>query len=286
MSLIVPKPILKALETEFGIALSFVLASGGCINNGGVIQFSKKSFFIKWNDAVAYPGMLSKEALGLKLLKKADAVRVPNVISEGVAENFQFILLEKIEAAGRSHSYWKNFGEQLATLHQSTSGQFGLDHDNYIGSLKQENLQRKSWIEFFIEMRLKRQLARAKHLPTSLRSKFDVLFEKLPGLLVIEKPALLHGDLWGGNILVDEKGEPCLIDPAVYYGHREVDLAMTTLFGGFDMKFLDAYNYVFPLENGFEERFELYNLYPLLVHVNLFGGSYLSQVQAILRRFV
>lgn len=118
------------------------------------------------------------------------------------------------------------------------------------------------------------------------RKKFEALFLKLPALLPEEKPSLLHGDLWSGNLITDEKGEPCLIDPAVYYGNRETDLAMTKLFDGFDSEFYHCYNECFPLQKGFERRANLYNLYPLLVHVNLFGGSYKQSVENILDDFL
>jgi len=184
--------------------------------------------------------------------------------------------------------YWTDFGHKLAGLHRCSKENFGLDHDNYIGSLPQSNGSSSTWVEFFINQRLRVQLTLAKNgnnIPSQLLQSFDKLIQKIPDWLPEEKPALLHGDLWSGNVMVGSDGKVCLIDPAVYYGHREIELAFTTLFGGFDQSFYHAYNEEFPLAQGYEDRFDIYNLYPLLVHVNLFGSSYLSGIQTILDRF-
>lgn len=267
---------------------SFTLASGGCINHGGRITTSTGTHFLKWNDARKFPGMFEAEAKGLELLRAPGVITIPEVLGAGERGSYQFIVMSFVEQQGRSAHYWHMLGERLASLHRVTRTSFGLDHDNYIGSLRQWNKPHASWIDFFIEQRLQVQLELALKDPLLDRAslqKFETLFKQLPGLLPSEGPSLLHGDLWSGNLITDEKGEPCLIDPAVYFGHREADLAMTQLFGGFDDAFLDSYNDSFPLMPGFRERFDLYNLYPLLVHVNLFGGSYASQVNSILKRF-
>ena len=165
---------------------------------------------------------------------------------------------------------------------------FGLDHDNYIGSLPQSNHQHTSWVEFFIEERLEKQIALAKNsgaLNNSTIQQFNNLFKRLKEIIPEEKPSLLHGDLWNGNYMLAADGCACLIDAAVYYDHREMDLAMTRLFGGFPEEFYESYHETFPLSSGFEERVDIHNLYPLLVHVNLFGGSYISQVKSVLSRF-
>ena len=162
---------------------------------------------------------------------------------------------------------------------------FGLDHDNYIGSLAQSNKKHADWISFFMEERIRPQLKLAmdkKLIDEGTVKQFDKLFDHFDRLIPKEKPALLHGDLWNGNFLVSDSSRAALIDPAVYFGHREMDLAMTTLFGGFDSEFYRAYDEVFPLEKGFEKRVDIHNLYPLLVHVNLFGGGYVRQVKAVL----
>jgi protein-ribulosamine 3-kinase len=285
----IPAPIRVNLERS-GLTLSdFSFVGGGCINHGGKIVTAKGAFFLKWNDSKKYPAMFKTESTGLELLGSARAIRIPKAILTSDDGQYQFLLLEYINSAKRSEKFWTEFGSSLARLHQSGSRTFGLEHENYIGSLKQANDQTASWVEFFVQSRLSPQvkLGRDKGLidQKTLR-EFDSLYKRLPDLVPEEKPSLLHGDLWSGNLMTDEKGSPCLIDPAVYYGHREVDLAMTQLFGGFDNSFLEAYCDVYPLLGGFTERFELYNLYPILVHVNLFGKSYLPQLVSSLRTFV
>lgn len=174
-------------------------------------------------------------------------------------------------------------------MHRNSSGQFGLDHDNYIGSLPQRNRFSASWAEFFVRERLAVQLQLAidgGRIERQIASKFSAVFQRLHEWVPAEPPALLHGDLWSGNLLTSFAGNPCLIDPAVYFGHREMDLAMMRLFGGFHVDCFHAYAETFPLTPGFEDRADLYNLYPLLVHVNLFGGGYAAQVASIINRFV
>lgn len=267
----------------------FSFTGGGCINNGGKLTTSHGTYFLKWNDATKFPEMFKAEARGLKLLAESKSMYIPEVIGASEAGSYQFLVLEFIPESNRTQHYWRNFGIQLATLHRNTSPLFGLDHDNYIGSLPQHNSLHTSWIDFFIHNRLEAQLQlaeRSARVDKSLLRNFETLYTKLPDLLAIEKPALLHGDLWSGNIMVNQHGAPGLIDPAVYFGHREMDIAMTQLFGGFNPEFLHAYHEAFPLAPGVEDRLQLYNLYPLLVHVNLFGGNYLAQVNSILRRFI
>ena len=233
--------------------------------------------------------MFGAEARGLSLLDRSHSLKVPSVVHHADAGDFQFLLMEYIEGRRRIDTYWERFGLGLAALHKNSSIVFGLDHDNYIGSLPQRNNPSASWIEFFTQERLNSQLQKAiegGRFDYSVVNKFERLFSKLPALLPEEPPSLLHGDLWRGNIMTTSEGKPCIIDPAVYFGHREVDLAMTQLFGGFDSLFLESYNRTFPLTPGYEERVDIFNLYPLLVHVNLFGGGYRSQVVSILDRFV
>jgi fructosamine-3-kinase len=267
----------------------FSSVSGGCINNAGKLTSSQGIYFIKWNDGATYPGMFEAEARGLSLLLAAGTLAVPKVIFAGAAGGFQFLLLEHIEEGQRLNKYWENFGAGLALLHRVTSGTFGLDHENYIGSLPQRNTPSRSWVDFFINHRITPQLRMAVdngRLGMPVLKGFNSLFPKLPALLPEEPPSLLHGDLWSGNIMTNRAGKPCLIDPAVYFGHREVDVAMTRLFGGFDTRYLNAYGEVFPLLPGYEERLAIYNLYPLLVHVNLFGGGYGAEVVSTVKRFV
>jgi fructosamine-3-kinase len=290
MVAVVPREIAQSVETLTGARiLAFTFTGGGCINSGGKLTTSGGTYFLKWNDAGKFPGMFQAESIGLSLLRKTNSMTVPYPVHDGHAGSFQFLLLEFIHEGKKKGDYWAKFGSRLAALHKQSALAFGLDHNNYIGSLSQRNDQSASWIEFFVNCRLKAQveLARAHDkIDADLQNKFERLFERLPSLLTLEPPSLLHGDLWGGNLLVDAEGNPCLIDPAVYYGHREADLAMTQLFGGFDPEFLECYHAEFPLTPGYRERFEIYNLYSLLVHLNLFGIGYRSGVVSIIDRFV
>ncbi|MBX2961200.1 MAG: fructosamine kinase family protein [Cyclobacteriaceae bacterium] len=263
-------------------------ASGGCINHGGELITNQGSFFVKWNDASRYPGMFTAEAKGLRLLHEKNCIEVPHPIVVKEIEGSQYILMTFIRSTKPGADYWKALGGQLANLHKHTQDNFGLSHDNYIGSHTQHNTVTSNWIDFFITQRLEKQILLAEKnnsINISLRKKFETLHKKLPNLLPEEKPALLHGDLWSGNVMVNGAGKPALIDPAVYYGHREAELAFTQLFGGFDPMFYESYFSSFPVEPGFDTRVDVYNLYPLLVHVNLFGGGYLQQVIDILNRF-
>ncbi len=272
------RPIVKSLSP----------VSGGCINNGCVLSTSEGQFFLKWNSAEKFPGMFETEARGLKLLASTNAIYVPRVLALGESNDTQFIAMTFIDSQPRRSDYWEQLGRNLARLHNTQGERFGLDHSNYIGSLIQENSATESWIEFFIHQRLENQfnlMQRNGYGDVSMKRKLEKLYLRLPSLLTETTPRLLHGDLWGGNIMVTSEGEPALIDPAVYYGHPEVDLAMTTLFGGFDEDFFEAYKEVAGLVPGYDERAVIYNLYPLMVHVNLFGGGYYQQVLAVLNRF-
>lgn len=267
----------------------FSFSGGGCINSGGRLRTTAGNFFLKWNDEKKFPGMFDAESKGLKLLSWQKIIRVPEVIDHGANGSHQFLLLEYIDQKSRSKNYWQQLGVRLASLHRCSAEAHGLDHNNYIGSQRQYNQQSPSWIHFFIQQRLSVQLKVAVDgglAPSNWSKKFETLYSILPSLLPEEKPSLLHGDLWSGNLITDDKGEPCLIDPAVYFGNREADLAMTKLFGGFENAFYSSYQEAFPLQPGFEKRTDLYNLYPLLVHVNLFGGSYIHSVEATLKIFL
>jgi len=187
-----------------------------------------------------------------------------------------------------SNEFWEKFAKQIANLHRHTSNIFGLDHNNYIGSLNQSNKNHNNWIDFFREERLIFQIKMARDngkIGNDIINMFDGFFLKLDEIFPVEPPALIHGDLWSGNYMVNKNGEPVIIDPAVYYGNREMDLGMTQLFGGFSAEFYKFYNDFFPLENGWKDRLDYCNLYPLMVHVNLFGGGYIQSVKSILKRF-
>ena len=289
----IPRGVLEAVRRILNLPDSssiweFEFSGGGCINNGGKLTTAIGSFFLKWNDEKKFPGMFEAESKGLHLLHQQNAIRIPKVVGHGKNGLHQFLLLEFIEQKSRSKNYWELLGQRLAALHRCSSEFFGLDHDNFIGSLHQYNHPNSNWISFFVEQRLDVQVKLAMDggaVDAAWGKRFEALYARLPSLIAVEKPSLIHGDLWSGNLITDEKGEPCLIDPAVYYGNREADLAMTRLFGGFSGEFYSAYEEVYPLPPGVESRIDLYNLYPLLVHVNLFGGSYVQTVESILRTF-
>src|SRR3569832_316569 len=217
----------------------------GCINSAHRIETNEGSYFLKWNNANAYPGMFEAEAKGLSILKEADAIPVPSVIATGEGNNQSFIILEMIAPGKPIKKLWHDFGQRLAKLHRHSSSSFGFHHDNYIGSLPHSNNQHPTRTDFFIHERLEKQIALANNsgaIDASTSKKFNNLYNRFEELIPKEKSALLHGDLWNGNYMVAGNGEACLIDPAVYYGHREMDLAMTRLFGGFPEEFYEAYH--------------------------------------------
>ncbi|TZF84618.1 fructosamine kinase family protein [Pedobacter sp. BS3] len=263
--------------------------AGGDINQSYGLQYGDAGFFLKLNDAYRYPDMLASEAKGLMLIRSAEAIRIPEVLYVDTLGASQVLLLEWIERGPVTKKSSELLGRQLAGMHRCTHTHFGLDFDNYMGSLKQANTPALNWSDFFIHQRLEPQvkLALDKHLlDAAMYRKFEELYKRLDNLYPKEPPALVHGDLWSGNYLVNRAGVPFLIDPAVAYGYRETDIAMTLLFGGFDTAFYRAYQETFPLEKGWQERSQLWNLYPLLVHVNLFGRGYLSQLSACLNTWL
>lgn len=270
------------------IVTSNSVVSGGDINNAYRLITNQSSFFIKTNHASRYPNMFEKEANGLDLLRNTNTIKIPEVIAVGEVDDTSFLMLEWIDSARPETNFWQNFGKQLAQLHQNTFSSFGLNENNYIGSLSQSNQQHNTWVDFFIHERLQAQIKMAVDagkMDDQTVKQFENLYKELPNIFPEESPALLHGDLWSGNYMVGNKGEPVIIDPAVYYGHREMDLAMTKLFGGFSGEMYQSYNNQYPLQQGWESRITICNLYPLLVHVNLFGGGYLLQVKSILSKF-
>ena len=261
--------------------------SGGSINLAYRLETSRGNFFVKTNHASRYPEMFQKEAKGLALLRNARTFTVPEVFLADAAGEESFMLMEYIEGANEHKDFWEDFGTSLARMHRQHAEQFGLDHDNYMGSLHQHNNQHDDWVTFFIEERLQRQVVLARDNGAMGRSDvaaFERLYVRLPEIFPPASPSLLHGDLWSGNFITDSDGFACLIDPAVYYGHPEIDIAMSTLFGGFSSRFYESYYNYNPFPGNYYERLPIYNLYPLLVHVNLFGGGYLSSVRLTLGR--
>lgn len=263
--------------------------SGGDINQAARMETGEgTTWFAKWNDAHAYPGMFEAEAKGLQLLRDAGEVDVPKVVGYGEKENTSMLVLFFVNEGRQKGDFWSEFGKGLALMHRHSAEHFGLDHDNYIGSLPQTNTWKSSWNEFFINHRLEPQLKMARDRgegDNSLVKQFERLYPHLNDFFPVEKPSLVHGDLWSGNYMTNNRGEACIIDPAVYYGHRLMDIGMSKLFGGFAPEFYDSYTHTWSLEKNWSQAVDIANLYPLMVHVNLFGGGYTGSVKSILRRF-
>ena len=271
----------KSPKIEF-----FQAVSGGNINNAAKVATSKGVFFIKWNENDA-DDAFELEAKGLELLAKKD-IKTPCIVAYGKQQGKNFLLLEYHQGLEKK-DFWGNLGRSLAQMHQEKQGFFGLEYDNYLGSLVQGNKAEKDGLTFFIEKRLKTQVGLAFYngfIEKNVLDDFQKFYEKLPNILPQEPPALLHGDLWSGNVIVSNEGTAMLIDPAIYYGFREAELAFTKLFGGFDNDFYESYHHHYPLLPNFEERVPIYNLYPLLVHLNLFGTSYLPTIQRTVKQFL
>lgn len=265
--------------------------SGGCINSAICCNLNNgKRYFVKHNNDL--PGLFRLEADGLEAIRATAAFKIPDLIGVGETKSgTQFLVLEFIPAAPKSNDFFETFGRQLAEMHQANDQQtrFGFSSDNFIGSTPQKNTWHQNWAEFFAVERLGFQLklANLNGLANSeLNERCDKLILQLDRFIgpASEPPALLHGDLWSGNYLVSPDGNPVLIDPAVYYGARESEFGMIKLFGGFNSRFYHAYNEAYPLTEGWEQRTEIYQLYHLLNHLNLFGTSYLPQCLQILRK--
>ena len=265
--------------------------AGGCISNAYKINTDTgENYFLKYNPSLK-SDMFIKEAHGLLELNKAGVIKIPDVI----CYNKDYILLELIVTGNKQNKFSEDFGRKFALLHKFTSEFYGFYEDNYIGSNPQQNIpeenEKHGWTKFFFNKRILFQLQLAEETGNStseLRKAIAALENKIDEIVVDneEKPSLLHGDLWGGNYLINTKGYACLIDPAVYYGNREADLAMTKLFGGFDSRFYEAYNEAFPLPDGYTYRENIYKLYHVLNHFNLFGGGYYSQVMSLISYYI
>jgi fructosamine-3-kinase len=259
--------------------------SGGCINQGYAVSDGTLTYFVKLNQA-SQVAMFEAEALGLEQMLATNSIRVPKPICWGVAGNSSYIVLEWLEMGGGNSTSWEEMGRKLAMMHKATSQQgYGWDMNNTIGSTPQINTWTTDWTEFYAKHRLGYQFQLARRRGGSFPRQ-DELLAALPELLADHEvqPSLVHGDLWGGNAGCTVAGEPVIFDPATYFGDREVDIAMTELFGGFPAAFYKGYNQVFPLDAGYEQRKTLYNLYHILNHFNLFGGSYASQANRMLEK--
>ncbi len=278
------EPLLSESQKQDISILESSSVSGGSINQAFRLTTNRGYFFLKHFPSPTFSDWFEAESNGLILLSQKGKISTPDVLQLGK----DFLVLEWIEEGYPNEEAWVTFGQQLAIQHTSTSASFGLDHNNYMGSLPQKNDRRDTWSEFFVEMRLEPQLKLAidtGRISTQAHTFFEAVFSKMDQRFPKEPPSLLHGDLWSGNFLIDQNQKAVLIDPAVYYGHREMDLAMTRLFGGFSSSFYQGYVAENPLEQGWEERIDLANLYPLLIHVNLFGEGYVRQVMSLVKRF-
>jgi len=252
---------------------------GGCINNAAVLQDGARRYFVKTNDA-ARMGMFEAEAEGLREIARTRTVRVPQPLCWGQAGGVAYLVLEFLELGGTDSRSFEQLGRQLAQMHRATRNRFGWQIDNTIGSTPQINTLSSDWVDFWRQHRLGYQLDLAGRHGRNMRNKGERLMAGLGEFFRDYRPApsLLHGDLWGGNV-GSIGDQPVIFDPAVYYGDRETDLAMTELFGGFSAQFYQAYQETWPLDPGYKVRKTLYNLYHVLNHFNLFGGGYGSQAE-------
>ena len=261
---------------------------GGSINQAYCVRDGDRVYFVKLNQASELP-MFEAEALGLKEIHQSHTITVPAPLTWGIADTSAYVVLSWLDLGGsRGAAGWYQMGQQLAAMHRVTSSQgFGWIQNNTIGATLQRNPWTERWVEFYTEHRLRFQfqLARRRggHFPQS-----DELLAAIPGLLAGHdpEPSLVHGDLWSGNAAVTATGEPVILDPAVYYGDREVDLAMTELFGGFPGAFYEGYEATYPLDSGYRQRKTLYNLYHIVNHFNLFGGGYGSQANRMIQQLL
>ena len=264
---------------------------GGDINRAYALTLTDNSvIFMKANTRQKL-GIFQGEAESLDFIRQTGTVRSPEVLAIGTDGDISFLLLEFIGSGPRSKAAFEELGIGLAQMHQADTssfvrgGKYGALHDHLLGSGMQDNTPMDSWIKFFAERRLRPQFERADpYFDKETRRQIEKLLNSPENYLTEpDHPSLLHGDLWGGNFMIDEAGHPWLIDPAAYVGHAEADLAMTELFGGFDNSFYEAYKSACRLDPDYRHRRDIYNLYHLVKHLNLFGAGYLYSVKTILR---
>jgi fructosamine-3-kinase len=279
--------IRAAIAASFSID-SRTVSGGGCINECHIVRGQGRAYFVKLN-APDKALMFSAEAAALDEIGRTQTVRVPRPVCHGACPAASWIVLEHLELHPAGDKSMRALGASLARLHQVTSRQYGWSRDNTIGSTPQVNAPADDWVEFWRERRLGFQLGLAQSNGHGrLAAGGERLMEKLPAFFnaYSPSPSLLHGDLWSGNAAMISGGEPAIYDPALYYGDREADLAMTELFGGFPPSFYDAYRAEYPLDPGYEIRKSLYNLYHVLNHLNLFGGGYGAQAERMIERLL
>lgn len=267
---------------------SHTAVKGGDINQAFLLETNQGRFLIKVNAAMYGLDMFEKEAKGLLHLAETKSLRVPMPLFDGKYHQELFFVMEYIEPGTASENFWESFGEGIAKLHANSNTHYGFEHNNFIGSLLQPNNKLETWANFYAHQRLI-PLAHKANKRGVLENEHVDLIEKistrLSSIFPDEKPALLHGDLWSGNFMADQQGNPVIFDPAVYFGNREMDIAMSLLFGGFDSSFYTSYHYYYPLPPEWEKRIKLCQLYPLLVHLTLFGGNYHEQVIDVIEKY-
>ena len=262
--------------------------SGGDISSAYKISTSTNSFFLKVNQTIQAQKMFETEAKALSIILDTQTIKTPKVYAVDSFDGINFILMEFIESQSPTKNDFILFGKQLAELHLVTSQSFGLKFDNFIGNLNQTNREHQNWSDFYIKERLIPQFRLAKQrglLNISEIPSFEILKKTCDPYFKAIKPSLLHGDLWSGNFIISKGGIPYLIDPASYFGHSEVDIAMSKLFGGFGHAFYESYHRIIPKDPTTKQRIDLYQLYYLLVHLNLFGRSYYGSVNRILNAY-
>lgn len=273
------------------------LLSGGDINEAYRLTLTDGKYIFMKTNKKENSSLFTAEAAGLNAIARTKTIGTPQILGVGSDEErggFSFLLLEFISGKSRNKNYWGDFARQLSEMHRAetaglvSDGKYGFYCDNYIGRHSQVNTGYKSWTSFFRDCRLKPQFRdAARYFDKEELKRIIRLLDRIDEILVEpEYPSLLHGDLWGGNVIAGNDGAAWLIDPAVYVGHAEADLAMTELFGGFPLAFYDAYKEAAPLQPGYERRRDVYNLYHLLNHLNLFGKMYLPEVRHIISRAI
>lgn len=261
---------------------------GGDISKAYHVTTTANNYFVKLNTTPKALDMFKAEVFGLQTIAKTNTIKTPKVLAYDSFKNTAFLVLEFIVAKTPTSIDFKNFGNQLAKMHQHTTQCYGLTKDNFIGYLPQQNTLKNCWTTFYVEARLFPQLLLATQNGLLARTEYPTLInlkKRLKPLFKNIKPSLLHGDLWSGNYLIAKDGSPYLIDPAIYYGHNEVDIALSKLFGGFDNAFYKSYSSHFPTDANTVARINMYQLYYLLVHLNMFGPSYSNSVRSILKQY-
>ena len=291
----------SALVSLFGSSVAIARTdrvSGGDINKSYALTLNTGDRIFMKANAKENAAFFTAEATGLSAIAATGAIGTPHILCTGTDDGeevgYSFLLLSYVESDKKRADYWETFAHELSAMHNADTtafvngGRFGFLQDNFIGARGQVNTPAEKWIPFFRENRLAPQFkATDAYFSSADRTRITKLLDHLDDFLVEpEAPSLLHGDLWSGNVLCGSDGKAILIDPAAYIGHAEADLAMTELFGGFPPTFYAAYREVRPLQNGYEERRDLYNLYHLLNHLNMFGQSYLGAVQSIVAEYV